>query len=250
MKKLLPYFILIIWLYSPSVHYAQESGTISGVIVEAGSSLRIAQANITNQRTQQIAVSGNTGEFRIMAMVGDSLVISKMGYQTVVAEVKTLSDILINFHRDAIQIETVTVERLSKEAELEDVMDGYRKQGVYFEGKPSTLQYIFNPITSLYERLGRTPQNARRFRNYMEWELGETEVDRLFNQTRVQEQTGLDGPDLVNFMRWYRPTYEKIANWGEYDIMYYIQTSFKQFERDGRPAAPTLPKLEIPPQEK
>lgn len=221
-----------------------------GLVVEANNGARVPQANITNLRTRQLARSSPTGEFQLAVTVGDSLSISKVGYQTVVAEIKTMSDILINFHRDAIQIETVTVERLSKKAELEDVMQGYRKQGVYFEGKPTVLQYIANPLTSLYELLGRTPQNARRFRNHIEWELGETEVDRLFNQTRVQELTGLQGPDLVNFMRWYRPSYEKVAHWGEYDIMHYIQTSFKQFDRDGRPVAPTLPKLEVPPQEK
>lgn len=237
-------------MYCPTMLDAQTGDSIGGIIVEAANSSRVAQANITNKRTQQTVYSNYTGEFRIQAAVGDSLLVSKTGYNTVAVEIKTLSDILINFHRDAIQIETVTVERLSKEAELEDVMEGYRKQGVYFEGKPSTLQYIFNPITSLYELFGRTPQNARRFRNHIEWELNETAVDRLFNQSRVQELTGLDGQDLLNFMRWYRPSYEKAANWGEYDIMHYIQTSFKQFERDGRPAPPTLPKLEVPPQKK
>lgn len=250
MKKAHLYIILMVCLYIPSLLHAQESGTVRGIVVEASNGTRVAQANITNKRTQQTAVSGYTGEFQITAAVGDSLVISKMGYKTVATEIKTLSDILINFHPDAIQIETVTVEHLSKEAELEDIMDGYRKQGVYFEGKPAALEYIFNPITALYERFGRTPQNARRFREHMQWELGETAVDRLFNQTRVQELTGLQGQDLLNFMRWYRPSHEKIANWGEYDIMSYIQTSFRQFERDGRPAAPTLPKLEVPPQKK
>lgn len=246
MRKLLSYITLIIGLCLPGALLAQESGTIRGLVVEASGSARVAQANVTNTRTKQVAVSSLTGEFAIDAAVGDSLVISKLGFQTVTTEIKTLSDILINFHRSSIQIETVTVERLSKEAELEDVMDGYRRQGVYFEGKPKALQYIANPITALYELLGRTPQNARRFRNTMEWELSESAVDRLFNQTRVQDITGLEGQDLVNFMRWYRPSYDKIANWGEYDIVLYIQTSFKQFDRDGRPPAPTLPKLETP----
>lgn len=246
MKKLFPYIALITCLCLPFGLRAQESGSVRGLVVEASGSARVGQANITNLTNRKVAVSSPTGEFQINAAVGDSIVVSKIGYQTVLTEIKTMSDILINFHREAIKIETVTVERLSKEAELEDVMRSYRKQGVYFEGKPGVMQYIANPITSLYELLGRTPQNARRFRNNMEWELSETAVDRLFNQTRVQELTGLEGQDLVNFMRWYRPSYEKTANWGEYDIMLYIQTSFKQFDRDGRPAAPTLPKLTAP----
>lgn len=250
MNKLLPYITIIACLCLPAALRAQESGTVRGLVVEANDGARVSQANITNLRTRQLAQSSPTGEFQLAVTVGDSLAISKVGYRTVVTEIKTMGDILINFHRDAIQIETVTVERMSKEAELEDAMGGYRKQGVYYEGKPRALQLVTNPITSLYELFGRTPQNARRFRNHINWELGEMEVDRLFNQTRVQELTGLQGQDLVNFMRWYRPSYEKAAHWGEYDVMHYIQTSFKQFDRDGRPAAPTLPKLDIPPQEK
>lgn len=246
MRKLLSHITLFMGLCLPLALSAQESGTVRGLVVEASGSARVAQANVTNTRTKQVAVSSPSGEFSIEATVGDSLLISKLGFQTVATEIKTLSDILINFHRSSIQIETVTVERLSKEAELEDVMDGYRRQGVYFEGKPKAMQYIANPITSLYELLGRTPKNARRFRNTMEWELGESAVDRIFNQTRVQDITGLEGEDLANFMRWYRPSYDKVANWAEYDIMLYIQNSFKQFDRDGRPPAPTLPKLEAP----
>src|SRR5690606_16241164 len=179
--------------------------------------------------------------------VGDSLVIVLMGYETVHTEVKTLSDILIDMRRASILLEQVDVNRTSKEAELRDAMRGYRKQGVYFDGKPPALAYIFNPITSLYELFGRTPRNARRFHNYMERELAETEVDRKFSRTKIQELTGLTDDDLANFMFWYRPSYEKAQYWGEYALTAYIVASFKQFDRDGRPAAPRLPKLEAEP---
>jgi len=240
-RSLLALFVSM-WLL-PTWLGAQESGTIRGIVVESGTSKRLGSATISNVSTGQSSASNSLGTFEIEATVGDSLEVSLMGYETAHAEVKTLSDILIDMRPGSILLEQVDVNRMSKEAELRDAMRGYRKQGVYFDGKPPALAYIFNPITSLYELFGRTPRNARRFHNYMEKELAETDVDRKFSRTRIQELTGLTDDDLTNFMFWYRPSYEKSQYWGEYDITAYIMQSFEQFDRDGRPAAPKLPKL-------
>ncbi len=239
--------LLISILLLPAWLYAQESGVIRGIVVEAGTSKRLGSVTVTNQHTGQATASGSLGTFEIRATVGDSLVATLMGYEIAVTEVKTLSDILIDMRPGSILLEQVDVSRMSKEAELRDAMRGYRKQGVYFDGKPPALAYIFNPITSLYELLGRTPRNARRFGDYMERELAETEVDRKFSRGKIQELTGLEGDDLTNFMIWYRPSYEKAQYWAEYDITAYIVQSWKQFDRDGRPAAPKLPKLGAEP---
>jgi len=235
-----------IWLL-PVKLFAQESGTIRGIVVEAGTAKRLGGVTLTNKNTGQSSVSSGLGTFEIRVTVGDTLVANSMGYQSAATEIKTLSDILIDMTPGSILLEQVDVNRMSKEAELRDAMRGYRKQGVYFDGKPPALAYIFNPITSLYELLGRTPRNARRFGNYMEKELAETDVDRKFSRGKIQELTGMEGDDLTNFMIWYRPSFEKAQYWGEYDITAYIVQSFKQFDRDGRPAAPKLPKLEAEP---
>lgn len=235
--------LLPVWLC------AQESGVIRGIIVEAGSSKRLSGVTVTNKNTQRTAISNNLGTFEIYVTVGDSLTASSVGYVPVATEITTLSDILLDMKMGTIQLETATVDRMSKEAELRDAMQGYRKQGVYYNGKPPALAYIFNPVTSLYELFGRTPRNARRFQNYMGQELAATEVDRKFNKALIQDLTGLEGEDLNNFVVWFRPSYEKIQHWQEYDMTAYIMQSFKQFERDGRPAPPKLPELKADPPE-
>lgn len=231
-----------------TLSYAQESGVIRGIVVEAGSSKRLSGVTITNKNTQRTTISNNLGTFEIYATVGDSLTASSVGYEPLATEIMTMSDILLDMKVGSIQLETVTVDRMSKEAELRDAMEGYRKQGVYYNGKPPPLAYIFNPITSLYELFGRTPRNARRFQNYMSNELEATEVDRKFNKAIVQELTGLEGEELNSFMVWFRPTHEKARHWQEYDVTAYIMQSFRQFDRDGRPTPPKLPKLEANPQ--
>ena len=249
MRYLTKIAILFCSLLMPAWIYAQEQGVIRGIVVESGSSKRISGVTITNQQTQRTAISNNLGTFEIYATVGDSLTASSVGYESIATEVKTLSDILLDMRVASIQLETVTVERQSKAAELREAMDGYRKQGVYYNGKPPALAYVFNPVTSLYELFGRTPRNARRFQQYMGRELQATEVDQKFNKALIQELTGLEGDDLNNFMIWYRPSYEKVQHWQEYDMTAYIMQHFKQFERDGRPEPPKLPPLKANPPE-
>src|SRR3546814_12544235 len=75
---------------------AQESGPIRGIVVEAGTSIRLGSATISNSHTGQSTVSNSLGTFEISATVGDSPTNVLMGYETVHTKVKTLSDILID----------------------------------------------------------------------------------------------------------------------------------------------------------
>lgn len=229
---------------------AQEAGSIQGLVLESGSSIRLGSVNVYNKQTRNTVTTDGLGVFRLYAQVGDTLVLSKVGYDLQTTVITTLSDILIDLRSSSYRIETVTVEQMSREQELREGLDSYRRHGVYQQGKPSALSYVFSPLTSLYERFSRSGRNARNFRNYMDSELEAIEVDRKFNAYRITQLTGLEREDLVNFAQIYRPSYQQIKDWNDYDITKYIQDSFKKFEADGRPAATKLPKLEIPPQHK
>jgi hypothetical protein len=219
---------------------AQETAEINGMVLEKGTSVRIAQVNVRNERTKKVVNTDIMGAFKLPVQIGDSITLSKIGYETIRAEIKTFSDILLDLVPSSIRIEDVSIQAKSREQELRESMDSYRRQGVYSEGKPSVLAHIFSPLTSLYERFSRTGKNARRFRNYMDREMEELHVDRLFSKYKVKELTQLDEKDLQNFMFWYRPTFEESQNWTEYDLTNHVLKSLKKFEADGRPAKPSL----------
>lgn len=227
-----------------------ESGIVGGVVLESGTSTRVAQVNVRNLRSRNTVTTDIWGVFRVQAQVGDTLVFSKIGYLSDTTTLKTLSDILIDITPGTIRIDAVTVEGRSREQELREGTESFRRQGVYSAGKPSPLAYFFSPLTSLYERFSRSGRQARRFGNFMESEMQAIQVDRIFSRYRIVELTGLEGEDLNNFAFLYRPSYETARYWNDYDVTRYILASFTQFETDGRPAAQKLPKLEIPPQKK
>jgi len=240
---------LIVFFVSMANFVSAQARGISGFVVEKGESTRITDVNVTNLRTQRTVKTNTFGVFIIAASVGDSLAFSKTGYGTVKTQLQTEEDILIELQQ-GLTIETVVVSRQSKEAEMRDMLDDYRKKGVYNGGKNTFGTYVGSPATALYNLFGRDAKNAKRFARVMDEELEQSKVDRVFNKTSVGKITNLEGDELQSFMDWYRPSYSLVQRWGQYDFMTYVKDSFEAWERNGRPKSTRLPKLEVPPQEK
>lgn len=243
--------LLILMMFGVGTQYsaAQTMSPVNGLIMEKGTSNRLSDVNVTNLRTQRTVITNNFGVFTVDASIGDSLSFSKIGYGTVKTVLYSKDDILIDMQA-GIKLETVIVERLSKEAEMNNIMRDYGKKGIYNGGKNRTMTYLASPATALYNLFGREAKNAKRFQNYMDRELEEAKVDRIFTRTTVKNITQLDGEDLESFMSIYRPSPTQVQYWGQYDIMNYVKTSLEQFDKNGRPKPERLPKLEIPVQEK
>ncbi|NGM66214.1 hypothetical protein [Sphingobacterium sp. SGR-19] len=229
--------------------YAQQSIGVSGIVVEKGGSGRLSDVNVVNLRTKKRTQTNTFGVFIIEASVGDSLSLTKTGYGPIKTVLQTTEDILIEMQA-GLTIETVVVSRMSKEAEMRDMLDDYRKKGVYNGGKNTVGTYLGSPATALYNLFGRDAKNAKRFANLMDRELEENQVDRVFNKTTVRSVIDLEGDELQSFMDMYRPSYSTVRNWGQYDFMHYVKRSFEAWDKNGRPRSERLPKLDIPPQER
>ncbi|HLS95126.1 hypothetical protein BC792_1092 [Sphingobacterium allocomposti] len=228
---------------------AQSNSGVSGIVVTKGGSTRLGEVNVTNLRTNRRTQTNTFGVFIIEASVGDSLSFTKTGYGPVKTVLQTQEDILIEM-QEGLTLETVVVSRMSKEAEMRDMLDDYRKKGVYNGGKNTVGTYLGSPATALYNLFGRDAKNAKRFAKLMDRELEESKVDRIFNKSSVGALTDLEGDELQSFMDLYRPSYSMVEHWGQYDFMNYVKTSLEAWNKNGRPRSSRLPKLEIPPQER
>ena len=215
---------------------------IRGVIFQKGTSVRVAGATIENLRYPGASQSDKLGEFNIGAALGDTLRISMPGFLEQRIVVSSFKDQIVHL-ANTIQLSQVTITGQSKKQELDEIKRQYRRKGSYYAGKPPLLSYIFTPLTALYELVGKTPGQARRFNKYYSRELQESEIERRFNLRTVGSLTGYEGADLRNFIETYRPRFEEIAVWADYDLVNYIKKSVVAFESAGRPAPPDLPPL-------
>jgi hypothetical protein len=219
-----------------------QSKPVQGVIFEKNSSVRISNAVVKNVTLQIVSQSNRLGVFSILASVGDTISITKEGYINQDIIVSSYQDLAIQLAKP-IRLAEVNVTGQSKKQELDEIKKQYRSKGSYYAGKPPFLSYIFTPLTALYELIGKTPGQARRFNNYYSRELQQSEIDRRFNPYTVKPLTGYEGADLQNFIETYRPAFGQIATWADYDLVNYVKKSAAAFETAGRPSSKSLPRL-------
>lgn len=225
-----------------SIQASAQRSVIRGVVFEKGTLNRVSNAKITNSAGQGFAQTDGLGVFSIPAAIGDTIRVAKEGYSDQTAIVSSMNDLVIQLAKP-ILLSEVKVTGQTKKQELDEVKKQYRKKGSYYSGKPPVLAYIFTPLTALYELVGKTPGQARRFNSYYSREVQQSEIDRRFNAGTIKGLTSYDGKDLNNFLEIYRPAYQDISGWADYDLVNYIRKSALAFESAGRPEAPSLPKL-------
>ena len=223
------FLVFALFLAYSSVLYAQQEFQLNGVVMETGSTNRVALAEITNKRNGFSVGSNDMGLFQIKALVGDTLQVIKNGFSDKELVVLSDRDMIVYLNMATTTLNQVDIRGKTKKTELDELRRDYRDKGSFYAGKPPLLSYIFSPITALYELFGSTPKKARRFGKYYNTELQQTQIDGFFNEPLIQKNTDLTGKELENFMLNYRPDYEKSKNWTEYDAVKYIKDSYKQY---------------------
>lgn len=226
-KSLLVFTFIIA---SVSVVFAQQDFQLNGVVMTKGTTTRIAMAQVTNLRTKFTVSSNDLGLFQVKANIGDTLVIYKQDFSDKQMVISSTKDLIVYLDNGAgTTLHEVNIKGKSKKAELDELKQDYRDKGSFYAGKPPLLSYIFAPITALYELFGRTPKNAKRFGNYYNREMQQTQIDGYFNESLIKKNTELSGKELEDFMLNYRPDYQKAKNWTEYDAVKYIRDTYKKY---------------------
>lgn len=218
---------LAIFLSANSIVLAQDF-ILGGVVFERGTSNRIAGAEIANKRSGFKVGSNDLGMFQIRAMAGDTLLVMKRDFSDAEVVVSGSKDVLVYLERGRM-LKQVDISGQTKKQELQELKRDYRNKGSFYQGKPPFLAFLFKPLTAVYELIGKTPKNARRFGRYYETELQQSQIDGFFNEYLIQNNTDLKGQDLEKFMLDYRPEYEKAKNWTQYDAIKHIRDSYKKY---------------------
>ncbi len=226
MKKSILLFWLLLALADLSL--GQENLTIKGLVFEAGTAKRIEQVQVINQRTLKNGITDEWGSFEISAAIGDTLKFSKVNFEEVSQPILIKKNLIVYLTK-AIALKEVVIKEQSKALQQQEILDGFRSKGVYFNGKPPILAYIFSPLTALNEILGTDANNARKFGTYINRENAESMVDRHFNRAVIKKSIDIPDADIVEFMYLYRPAAEDVLYRNDYDDMHYVRKSYDEF---------------------
>lgn len=223
-----PVFFFLLLIFCCFVALAQQKMQIKGLIFENKNSKRLSGVEVINNTTKESIISDEWGNFIINVAIGDTIVFRKLNYREQ-EKVITQKQNLIIYLNPAIALEEVTVKIRTKSSEQKEILEGYQSKGVFYNGKPPLLAYIFSPLTALNELIGTDANNARKFGNYIQKENAQTEVDRHFNIMVIKKAVPIKDDEIVEFMYLYRPKPEDVRYRNYYDDMKYVKNSYQDY---------------------
>lgn len=253
MKHIVGLFILLCSAFLPGLLLAQDR--VHGIVFDKQTRQRVSRVFIYNSANDEGGYNNLKGEFEIIAKPGDVLIAAVSGYfpdTLVVSPGKTTYT--ISLERSAIVIDEVSIiARRSPEEQLrrnmKDYSTAYRKGdvGPIFSVGPTGAGVSIDAIWKLISKEGK---NARRLQDIIERDYRESVIDYRFTPEIVRSTTGLTGEALADFMRQYRPSYFFVMGADEYNLVYYIQSSYAQYRKNSSlRRLPPLPKVDVPSQE-
>ncbi|MBC7653494.1 MAG: hypothetical protein H7098_03350, partial [Oligoflexus sp.] len=152
---------------------------MKGLIFKKGTSQRLSKVTIENKQSKIKSESDEFGNFSITVNLADTLYFYRYDLQDEYMVISKKQNLII-YMSESLILKEVVVKEKSKQQEQKEILADFRSKGVFYNGKPPLLAYIFTPLTALNELLGKDANNARRFGNYISRENAESEVDRHF----------------------------------------------------------------------
>jgi hypothetical protein len=226
------YFILLSFYCLPAVAQAQKVFTVNGITYRYKTDERIAQATITDLKSNVIMMSDELGSFNIQTSVGDTLLFNRVDYSQQKLVVKGPGDMIV-YLQPIIHLAEVAIKGQSKQQEINDVVNVYRSKGLYFDGKPPAL--LFNPfggspVTGFYELFSKDARDERHFIAFSKDETEAAQVDKRYTKALVKQVTALPDTDVVKFMQQYRPSFEDLKEWNDYELISHIKRYLEYYK--------------------
>jgi hypothetical protein len=233
--------LLLVVLVTFSVSAQNQEFTLQGITFRKNATQRLAKVLVANAKNNAIVTTDELGLFRIRCALGDTLLFRQKDYADQKVLVTNQIDLMI-YLVPVINLTEVEIKDASKKQQLAGVMKEYNSHGIYNSGHNTLLGAAGSPLNALYNVLGSGPKQARRFQKYSKVELEQSEVDRKFTRKLIKQIIDIKDEKIQLFIDNYRPSYEDVKHWNDYDMINYIKKSFKDFEGNGdRP--PRMQKL-------
>ncbi|RED93646.1 carboxypeptidase-like regulatory domain-containing protein [Marinoscillum furvescens] len=209
----------ILFLLAACTLFAQNS--VTATLRDSSTQEVIPHAHVANISQNLGTTTTLNGNFEIPAFVGDTLVFSAVGYQSLGWVVKVNwfeSSPTLLLPQDTVLLNEIVVGELPSEEvfkqrllnmQLEDSTFWYHgmEEPKPYDNSPLTEQQINNPLFAafhptdfLYHKFSRQEKEKRKYHKIIQRENKQARVYRKFTRDWVQNITGLSGDQLTSFI--------------------------------------------------
>jgi hypothetical protein len=231
--KLLACFAMLV--FNTAFLYAQSPKLFRAAVIQDGTKEKVSDAVVENLKTGLKKKTDNFGVFELLATIGDSLIIHKIGYQDKYYSVKNYEDnrIYIKLSNQLLEVEIKAQKKASEN--FNEASRAYSKEkGILYEGKPPIAllsPFGGSPVTFFYELFSKDGKRVRRLNQLAAKALIDEEINIRFNPFAIKAAIPIEDKDVDTFRDNYAPKVEDLRNWSDFQLIQYIKESFERFKK-------------------
>jgi hypothetical protein len=243
LKDLKSTLLLILLSCCYLISHAQEK-SIYGKVLLLDSNKPIALVNVTNQRSKQIVVTNDRGDFYIRAQKGDSIIISSVGFQRLGIKFDGINkEPVIKIKQEAIPLGALVVKDKKSENLYQEIQDFLNNPQDGKSIKNETLKKLINTNTSsgagsvgvsidaLYELFSKEGKSKRKVAQFQYEDAKKFYAQLRYNKQVVSHITGLQNEQLDYFMKYCELPEEFILRATDYDLTYRILSCHQNLKK-------------------
>lgn len=225
MKKSASIFILGLFLLL-LVNCPAFAIKMNGKVYDEKSKEPLEFVNIINVATQQVYITDSTGIFSIDVQSGQLIEFQKLGYKIArirIPKLQTLPYYSLGMIIGAMELEDVLVKGRNRKVDSIVNYETYKSALEFYQLEG--LDILQHPFDALSKR----NRQIWAFQKHYDYFEKQKYIDYVFNDILISKLTSIDSTDYESFKRAYRPDYEQLKQWNEYEFFEYIKMAGEDF---------------------
>ena len=230
MNNKIKIIVLLVLNVLISVHAISQS-LIKGEVRDFSNDSLISNVNVKNIYTKQGMTIKDDGLFGIYVKKGELIEFTKVGYETV--RIRIQNETEPSYYKIVLKKKPIELREVDIRGKpLDYKSDSIRYRKVYDIVLRKEKKDEVNMSSMPLAMLSKKNREEWAFQQmYEKWEE-EKYIDFAFNDKLVKKITYLDGDELKQFMKRYRPSYEFLRTVSEYEYLSYIKNCFYDFKNN------------------
>lgn len=241
--------VIAIFLFSWNT-YSQD---LIGNVEDGSSKLPLHGAHVRNLSKNQLVTTGPDGAFQLPVSLGDSILITFVGYEhyfMVVRKEHLLKRLSISLNEQEVTLDDVVVTPFTEYAE-KPVIELDSVEAVPLKLPEATYEFNYDPReepipdknestfgTGIRFNMEKFTKRHKEKVHYSEsrdrdqkWKIAELK----FNRERLTEITKLEGDDLTNFIAYCNFSVDYLAQASELDIQFLVLEKLEKYKSESKP---------------
>lgn len=219
--------VFLVCIFSFALYSDAFALIMKGKVYDMKTNQPMSNVNIINTFTESGMTTDSSGAFTINVEQGHLIEFRRIGYKIVRVriDVAALPYYSIAMKEGAFDLDAVEISGNNFRADSIENRETYKWAINHY--KLEGLDVIQHPFDALSKR----NRQIWAFQKRYEYFEKEKFVDFVFNARLISKITKVDSTDMETFRRYYRPSYEQVKIWTEYEFLEYVKRCGAAFLR-------------------